>query len=136
MRPKHFYEFDKFRIDVNQRVLFLDGDPVALTLKAFEVLLVLVENSGRIVDKEELMRLVWPDTFVEEVNLARNVSDLRKALGDERSRPRFIETVPKRGYRFIGKVRALEDEDEFHEERSKVLQFASQSSAASDPRPQ
>ena len=69
--------------------------------KAFDLLLVLVENGGHLLVKEELMRLVWPDSFVEEANLSRNVFTLRKALGESEDGPEYIETVPKRGYRFV-----------------------------------
>jgi len=100
-RSKHFYEFAGFRIDVGDRVLF-DGDrAVALTPKAFDTLLFLVENNGRVVGRDEIMSHVWPDCFVEENNLAQNISTVRKALG---SGTEFIETVPKRGYRLRAEV--------------------------------
>jgi DNA-binding winged helix-turn-helix (wHTH) protein/TolB-like protein len=88
------YEFGPFRYDAVQRLLFRDGELVPVVPKALETLHVLLERRGTIVEKAELMRLVWPDTTVEEVGLARNISLLRKTLGD------YIETIPKRGYRF------------------------------------
>jgi DNA-binding winged helix-turn-helix (wHTH) protein/TolB-like protein/Tfp pilus assembly protein PilF len=109
---KHFYEFDHFRIDVDERVLLRDGQPVALPPKVFDTLLAIVERSGHIVEKEELMRRLWPDTFVEENNLSKSVSALRKTLGEERREGRYIETVPRRGYRFAAKVREVWGEEE------------------------
>ncbi len=96
------YGFGPFQVDPRERVLLCDGRPLSLTPKAFDTLLVLVENHGHIVEKEELLKLVWPDTFVEEATLAKNVSTLRQVLGDDGER--FIETVPKRGYRFVAPV--------------------------------
>ena len=98
------YTFGAFRLDTAEKVLFLRDQPVALTPKAVEILVVLVERHGHVVTKEELLRTVWPDTFVEENNLAQNISILRRVLGEGRGDPQFIETVPKRGYRFIGPV--------------------------------
>ena len=110
-QPKRFYFFGIFRIDVTERTLFSEKGAMQLTPKAFETLLVLVENSGHVLTKEELMEKVWPDSFVEENNLAQNISALRKALSEESGGDRFIETVPKRGYRFAADVReSLEDE--------------------------
>jgi len=110
---KRFYVFGVFRIDVTERVLFGEKDVVSLTPKAFDTLLVLVENSGHVLGKEELMEKVWPDSFVEENNLAQNISALRKALDEEGGGQKYIETVPKRGYRFVADVREnREDEDE------------------------
>lgn len=94
------YEFGPFRYDPAQRQLLRDGQPVPLVPKAVDMLHVLLEHRGRVVDKGELLRRVWPDTTVEEIGLARNISILRKALGDEGDSPRYIETVPRRGYRF------------------------------------
>ena len=95
------YEFGRFRLDAGERLLFHDGRPVALTPKAFDLLLVLVEHSGRLTTKEMLMEKVWPDTFVEEMNLSRHISTVRKILEECAHGEQFIETVPKRGYRFI-----------------------------------
>src|SRR5690242_20222795 len=110
-RPlKRFYVFEPFRIDITERTLLSPDGPVTLTPKAFDTLLVLVENSGHVLSKDELMKQVWPDSFVEENNLAQNISVLRKALGEGQ---KFIETVPKRGYRFAADVReAFEDDAE------------------------
>lgn len=104
------YQFGSFHIDVEQRALLRDGSPVRLTQRVFELLLVLVQNSGRIVTKETLLREVWAGSFVEENNLTVSISALRKALGDEHNHL-FIETVSKRGYRFVAPVR-VEDKTE------------------------
>jgi TolB-like protein len=100
------YEFGPFVLVAAERRLLRDGEVVAVAPKVFDTLLVLIENSGRLVEKDELMSRLWPDTFVEEATLARNISDLRKALGQS-----YIETVPKHGYRFIAQVRELIDDD-------------------------
>jgi DNA-binding winged helix-turn-helix (wHTH) protein/TolB-like protein len=96
--------FGPFRYDWEQRLLFRDGEMVPLAPKVGETLRVLLERHGTVVEKAELMRAVWPDTSVEEIGLARNISQLRKALGDESEAGRYIETLPKRGYRFVGDV--------------------------------
>ena len=98
------YEFGEFRLNTVERSMESAGRPVSLGPKALEVLIVLVENRGRIVDKDVLMRKVWPDTFVEDNNLAFNISVLRKLFGESGTSPRYIETVPKRGYRFVAEV--------------------------------
>jgi pimeloyl-ACP methyl ester carboxylesterase/DNA-binding winged helix-turn-helix (wHTH) protein len=108
-QARRFYAFDGFRLDVGERVLFGERGVVPLTPKAFDTLLVLVENSGHVIGKEELMRKVWPDSFVEENNLAQNISMLRKALGEDGGGQKYIETVPKRGYRFAAGVREEAD---------------------------
>jgi DNA-binding winged helix-turn-helix (wHTH) protein/pimeloyl-ACP methyl ester carboxylesterase len=104
-QARRFYAFGAFRLDAGERVLFDERGVVPLTPKAFDTLLALVENSGHVIGKEELMRKVWPDSFVEENNLAQNISALRKALGEEAGGQKYIETVPKRGYRFAADVR-------------------------------
>jgi DNA-binding winged helix-turn-helix (wHTH) protein/tetratricopeptide (TPR) repeat protein len=104
------YEFGAFRLDPSERLLMRDGEPVPLAPKVFDTLTALIENSGRLLDKDELMSMLWPDTFVEEATLARNISDLRKALGDAGGKQEFIETVPKRGYRFIAAVKCVRSE--------------------------
>src|SRR5271166_6383350 len=101
---KHLYEFGPFRIDSVERLLLRGDSTIPLTPKAVDTLLALLANAGRIVEKDELIKIVWPDTFVEEGALARNVSALRKALGDDADGARYVETIPKRGYRFIGAV--------------------------------
>lgn len=98
------YGFGPFRYDAGQRLLFRDGEVVPLAPKALETLQALLERHGRVVDKAELMKLVWPDTVVEEVGLARNISLLRKVLGDEAEPDAYIETISKRGYRFVAAV--------------------------------
>lgn len=98
--PRTVYTFGQFRLDAQEKVLFRAGAPVPLTPKDIEILLVLVQNSGRTVEKDRLMQEVWPDTFVEESNLSVHVSQLRKALGDGDGQLECIETVPRRGYRF------------------------------------
>src|SRR5260370_31511504 len=94
------YNLGEFRVDVQNRALRRGQEPVPLTPKAFEVLLMLVQNSGQVITKDELMQAVWPDSFVEEANLSQTVFVLRKALG-ETSEQRYIMTVPAKGYRFI-----------------------------------
>jgi DNA-binding winged helix-turn-helix (wHTH) protein/TolB-like protein len=94
------YEFSRFRLDPENHLLESEGIPISLTPKAFEILLVLVENGNRLTTKEELMRKVWPDSFVEEANLTVNISALRKQLGETSDGQQHIETVPKKGYRF------------------------------------
>jgi DNA-binding winged helix-turn-helix (wHTH) protein/tetratricopeptide (TPR) repeat protein len=97
---KLFYDFDRYRIDVEERRLLREGESVPLTPKVFDILVELVENNHRTVEKEQLMETVWGDVSVEEGNLSRNVSTLRKVLGEGRHHPPYIKTVPKRGYRF------------------------------------
>jgi len=102
---KHFHQFGVFTVDSDQKVLLRNGVPLRLAPKVFDTLLILLENGGRIVEKEELMSRLWPDTFVEEANLTFNIQQLRKALGDDARHPQFIETVARRGYRFIAQAR-------------------------------
>src|SRR5215217_4490761 len=109
---RRFYLFDGFRVDAQERILFKDNREVPLTPKVFDTLLVLVENSGHVLNKKELMQQVWPDSFVEENNLAQNISILRKALGEGKEGEHYIQTVPKRGYRFLAEVRATGGEEE------------------------
>src|SRR6266404_4924294 len=89
--------FGPFHIDLEQRLLFRGGNALSLTPKAFDTLAILVAQRGKVVDKSELIRLVWPGTFVEENNLNQNISALRKVLGEGE----YIETIPRRGYRFV-----------------------------------
>src|SRR5262245_45400986 len=106
-QSQHLYEFGPFRLDAGERLLLLDGKSVPLTPKAFDLLLALVEDHGHLLEKDELLKKVWADTFVEEANLSYNISHIRKALGDGENGQKFIETVPKRGYRFVAGVREL-----------------------------
>lgn len=103
-QPKRLYAFGAFRLDADERVLLGGGGVVPLTPKAFDTLLALVENSGHLLCKDELMKRVWPDSFVEENNLAQNISALRRALGEGRGGRKYIETVPRHGYRFVADV--------------------------------
>src|SRR5271155_5259243 len=104
---KEMYEFGAFSMDPEERVLTRDGTPLSLTPKAFDTLLCLVRNPGRLLTKDELLKEIWPDTFVEEVNLAVNISTLRKALGENPQDGRYIATVTGRGYRFVADVRRI-----------------------------
>ena len=104
----HFYAFDNFVVDAGKSVLSREGQSVPLTPKAFEILLVLVRNPGRVLKKEELIEEVWPDAFVDENNLPRNISSLRKALGEGPAEHKYIVTLPGQGYRFVAEVRHLD----------------------------
>ncbi len=106
-KTNHLYEFGSFRLDQQERLLQRDGATISLTPKAFDLLLALVARHGRLVEKEELFKTVWSDTVVEESNLSSNVALIRKALGDGENGLKFIETVPKRGYRFVAAVLEL-----------------------------
>src|SRR5712692_4883455 len=101
------YEFVPFRIDAGRRLLMREGSPIPLTPKAFDTLLALVENNGRVLEKEELMKMLWPDSFVEERNLTVNISALRKALGESASDHRYVVTIPGQGYCFVADVKQL-----------------------------
>src|SRR5678816_2968757 len=101
------YEFDGFYLDPQERLLVRDGKPIFLTPKLFETLLLLVQSHGHLLLKDKLMEALWPNSFVGEVNLAQNISHLRKALGDSARDQRYIVTVPGLGYRFIGRVREV-----------------------------
>lgn len=101
---KCLYEFDGFRVDPVRRRLLRDGEPVPITPKAFSILLILIENRGDVVEKDDIIQKVWPDTFVTEANLTQNISSLRKALGERANDARYIVTVPGRGYSFVGDV--------------------------------
>src|SRR5215469_6644382 len=98
------YEFGPFRLEPAERKLLRDGGVVSLTPKVFDMLVMLVRNSGHLLEKDELTKSLWPDSFVEEGNLSNNIFGLRKALGNDHE---YIETVPRRGYRFVGAVRQL-----------------------------
>jgi len=102
--PNANWLFGPFSLDPKQRVLLRDGKAIALTSKAFEILNLLVENHGRALSKEEMMRQVWPDSFVDESNLAQHIFHLRKVLGDTHEGREYIETLPRHGYRFVAEV--------------------------------
>ena len=105
IRAKHVYRFGAFRLDATDRLLYREGELVALAPKAFDTLLLLVTNSGQVLGKDEMMKQLWPDTFVEEGTLAQYISLLRKALGDSAT---WIENHPRRGYRFTAPVEEIE----------------------------
>src|SRR5215471_8303104 len=103
------YQFGPFSVDPEQRVVSREGTPLSVTPKVFDTLLFLVRNPERVLTKDELLKEVWPDTFVEEVNLAVNISTLRKALGENAQESRYIVTIPGRGYQFVAEVREIVD---------------------------
>jgi Tol biopolymer transport system component/DNA-binding winged helix-turn-helix (wHTH) protein len=105
---KCLFEFGPFRLIPAEDLLLRDGQPVPLPPKAFEVLELLVENHGHLMDKDELMKRLWPDSFVEEANLAKYIFTLREVLGDDRNGSKFIKTLPKRGYRFVAAVQVID----------------------------
>ncbi|MEO8573824.1 MAG: winged helix-turn-helix domain-containing protein [Pyrinomonadaceae bacterium] len=111
MQNRRIYSFDNFELDVGNRQLRCDDTPLPLPAKALDLLLALVENNGRLVKKDELFTSVWRDQIVEESNLTVYISQIRKALGENKNKPRYIETVPGYGYRFTGDIRNLEDEE-------------------------
>jgi len=106
-RSTELYEFGPFRVDSDREVLLREGQPVPLTPKTFQILLVLVRHSKEVVTKDDLMQMVWPNTFVEEANLSRNIFMLRKALGETPQDHRYILTVPGRGYRLSADVQLV-----------------------------
>jgi len=105
LKTKHLYAFGPYRLEAEERVLLRDGQPVTLPPKDLETLLALVERAGHIVEKEELLEKVWPGVFIEEGNLSRHIFNLRQVLGDSPDGRKYIETIPKRGYRFVASVR-------------------------------
>src|SRR5882672_1703394 len=109
-QAQRLFEFDRFLLDAQQRLLFRDGQPVDLTPKVFDILLELVQSGGRVVEKKELMDKVWPDTYVEESNLTQHISTLRKKLGRPSDGECYIMTVSGRGYRFLPGVRHWNDD--------------------------
>lgn len=101
------YEFDDFRVDTDRRLLLRNNQPISLTPKVFDLLIVLIENRGEILEKNRLMELLWSDSFVEESNLVQNVAVLRRALGEKSKENKFIVTIPGRGYRFVAEITGL-----------------------------
>src|SRR5262245_4953155 len=111
-RTTRIYQVGPCRVDTLKYVLMRDGEIAPLNLKAFEILLALIENRGQVLEKNELLQRVWPDTVVEENNLARNISALRKALDELPNEHQYILTVPGRGYRFVASVREVDGASE------------------------
>jgi len=134
--PKVLYEFGPFRVDPEKQVLLREDQQVAVTPKAFETLLVLVRHSREDVSKDELMKAVWPDAFVEEANLSQNIFMLRKALGETPEDRRYIVTLPGRGYRFAAQVRTVmqDSEDLIIQSRTRAQMILEQSDRAPDVR--
>src|SRR2546429_9973017 len=108
MRPEErLYQFGPFRLDPAERLLLHEGQAVPLSPKAFDLLVLLTENSGHLLEKDDLMKKIWPETVVEEVNLAHNISIIRRALASRGDVHEYVETGPKRGYRFVAPVQNL-----------------------------
>src|SRR5215831_7079412 len=108
---KQLYEFGPFRVDPEKELLLRGNETVPLTPKTFQILLLLIRHSKEVVSKDDLMKQVWPDTFVEEANLSRNIFMLRKALGESPQDHRYVLTVPGRGYRLAETVRLIADQE-------------------------
>src|SRR5262245_39425882 len=115
LTPQGIFTFGRFRLDAAERRLACDGQPVPLPPKAFDLLVVLASQAGRLVTKEQLLQEVWPGTFVEEANLSYTVSVARKALGDDVEPYQYIETVPRAGYRFTASVTRLQSSVEMRQ---------------------
>jgi TolB-like protein/Tfp pilus assembly protein PilF len=130
-RGDNLFQFGAFRLDASERVLLREGRLVPLPAKVLSTLILLVRNNGHVVEKDVLMNEVWPDEYVEEGNLAQHIFILRKALGESTRNPRYIETVPRRGYRFVAKMIETEEEPDDKEIDSlAVLPFVN---ASNDP---
>src|SRR5205809_1130334 len=130
-RQQHLYEFGPFCLDTDERVLLRDGRPLPLKPKVYETLLALVSRSGHVVDKEELMRRVWPDVTVEENNLTGNIYVLRRAFAEYQ----YIETVPRRGYRFTADVKQVRIEDVRLMDRSGETEVVVKETLSTERRP-
>jgi DNA-binding winged helix-turn-helix (wHTH) protein/Tfp pilus assembly protein PilF len=128
---KHFYEFGPYRLDVANRLLLRGGETLPLTPKAVDTLLALIQHGGEVIRKDDLMKLVWPDHVVEEGNLTQNIYLLRKALSDGSHGQKYIETVARRGYRFVGEVRATQDEGNGNVEKRGLTENGSLTSSSS-----
>src|SRR5438309_1983410 len=115
-----FYEFGPFRLDPHKRLLFRGQEVIKLAPKFLDTLLALVERHGEVLEKDELMKRLWPDSYVEEGNLTLNISNLRKALGEKPQQHEYIVTVPGRGYQFVGRVKELTAESEGSPEAESV----------------
>src|SRR5688500_296902 len=105
----HVYEFADFRLIPHEGLLLRNGEPLQLSIKAFSALVLLVERHGHLVQKSELIESVWADVFVEEAVLSKCVWSIRNALGEDSKNSTFIQTVPRRGYRFVAPVRVVND---------------------------
>ena len=132
------YEFDGFLIDAAGRRVLHAGEQLQLTPKIFDTLLYLVDNARRLIEKDELMQVIWPDTIVEENNLNKNISVLRRVLNEKQGENRYIATIPGRGYKFVAKVtRATEENDpdsEVHENEARLgTDVALSETAAHEP---
>src|SRR5678815_4342557 len=110
MQSRQVCTFGPFRLDAGERQLLREGKAVPLTPKCFDLLLLLVENSGHLLEKNQILERLWPDQFVEESNLSFNISVLRKALGENGSVRGYIETVPRKGFRFTSRVAKVSPE--------------------------
>jgi eukaryotic-like serine/threonine-protein kinase len=110
-KAKQLYEFGPFRVDLEKELLFRDDETIPLAPKAFQVLLVLISRKKEVVTKDDLLKTVWPDTFVEEANLSRNIFLLRKALGEGPQDHQYIVTAPGRGYRFAEDVQFVPEQE-------------------------
>lgn len=132
---KRCYEFGDFHLDTVEGLLTRDGEPVPLTPKAIETLAHLVEHSGHVISKDDLMRGVWADCFVEENNLAQNISLLRKTLGDDAHGEPYIKTIPKRGYRFTARVSILDRDADTSSRQPSITLSSSLHTGATDFRP-
>ncbi len=129
-RDDNLFQFGAFRLDAGERVLLRDGRLVPLPAKVLSTLLLLVRNNGHVVEKDVLMQEVWPDEYVEEGNLSQHIFILRRALGESTENPKYIETVPRRGYRFVGKIEREEKADDKGIDSLAVLPFVN---AGNDP---
>lgn len=133
MRTTLSYEFEPFRLDTEQHLLFHNNQPVSLAPKVFETLLLLVQRAGDVVEKNLIMSELWPDRYVEEANLTQNIFTLRKVLGESESKDQYIETVPKRGYRFVAPVKEIREEiDEATAKETREVRATTAHSQASD----
>ncbi len=132
---KHLYEFGPFRLDASERILMCEGKAIPLAPKVLDTLLVLVENNGAVLEKEELLKTLWPDTIVEESNLTTYISQLRKALGENGSEQNYIETIPRRGYRFVAAVNEVNSDyaDILIHERTKTHVIVEEEIEADEP---
>lgn len=134
LSDKNLCEFGKFRIDLTERALWFEDQPVAIAPKVAETLCLLIKNQGRLMTKTDLMDEIWADTFVEEKNLTQNISTLRKIFREKQNGKKFIETVPKRGYRFVAEVRPLiiEKEEIFSFKHSQKMHILSEDYISND----